>query len=61
MNTRKTEAVDWMLKNVRINSREEAVKLGQQLVDDNLIEHVGDAYQIYVGFYVQLDLWGGRI
>ena len=34
--------VDWMLKNEKMISREEAVKLCQKLLDLNLMQHVSE-------------------
>jgi len=35
-----TEAVDWMTQNLSITRREDAVKIGQQLMDSGILHHV---------------------
>jgi len=39
-----SEAVTWMLDNLALGSRDEAVALGQQLLSKNYIQHVTDEY-----------------
>ena len=34
------EAVDWLLKNLAYRTREEAIRMGEKLVDQGFIEHV---------------------
>nr|MDJ0600358.1 pleckstrin/ G-protein interacting- domain protein [Crocosphaera sp.] len=51
-----SDLVDWMIKNLSISS-EQAVKIGQQLIDKKIIHHVHDQHDfenqyLFYRFYV---------
>ncbi len=46
-----SECVDWMIKNTTSTTREEAVKVVQQLIDDGVIAHVVDRKEFLDGYY----------
>lgn len=44
-----SEAVDWLVKCTNIKNREEAVRLGQDMIDTNVIERVAEKNEFIDG------------